>query len=268
MFRAEIVDDPSSKIGASLATPASDAAFAATMFPFSPTVEQVYEAMFILNGRNGLGPDQLSASILQAGGWTTAKIVHEIICQVVALEYVPIVWRGGRLLVLYKGKGSPSDCDSYCGLLISDHIAKILTTLLQVHMNDAYVDEVGPDQHGAVRGRSTALASLTLRAFIDMCRLKAWSCFVLFVDLSKAFDYAVREVVMGWMQNAPTTREARRAQLIRVGIPEDSVDDLLEWLETHGPLLNKWVYAVPLSSSLVLCTLAHGLSCRETTKRS
>jgi hypothetical protein len=108
LFRADVVNDPSSKVGSS-GTPASDRAFVANQFPFTPSVEQVHKALFLLNGDKGLGPDSLSASILQAGGWTTAKLVHEIITQVIALEYVPIAWRGGKLVVLYKGKGSPSD---------------------------------------------------------------------------------------------------------------------------------------------------------------
>jgi hypothetical protein len=252
LFRADVVDDPLAAIGI-LATPPDGLPSSAMRFPFTPSLEQVHAALFLLNGDKGLGPDCLSASVLQAGGWATAEIVHEIICQIIALEYVPVAWRGGKLVVLYKGKGPPSDCDSYRGLLIADHIAKILTTLLQIHMNDAYQNEVGPEQHGAVRGRGTALASLAIRAFIDACRLMAWSSFVLFIDLSKAFDYAVREVVMGWMQNAPVPRSARRDHLIKVGIPLDAVDDLMAWLETNGSLLQQMGFCrttVGLVSSL------------------
>ena len=142
MFRANVVDDPLVEIRSS-ATPPVGMPSPASRFPFTPSLEQVHTALFLLNGDKGLGPDCLSASVLQAGGWVTTKIVHVIICQVIALEYVPVAWRGGKLVVLYKGKGSPSDCDSYRGLLIADHIAKVLTTLLQIHMDDAYQNEVG-----------------------------------------------------------------------------------------------------------------------------
>eukprot|EP00972_Heterocapsa_arctica_P027399 4028760-Heterocapsa_arctica.AAC.1 len=64
-----------------------------------------------------MGCDQLSASILQAGGWEAAAIIHELIQLIVRHGYIPIAWRGGRLVVLYKGKGSPRSTDSYRGLL-------------------------------------------------------------------------------------------------------------------------------------------------------
>ena len=83
LFRADVVNDPSSKAGSS-GISASDLAFVTNQFPFTPSVEQVHKALFSLNGDKGLGPDRLSASILQAGGWTTAKLVHEIIAQVIA----------------------------------------------------------------------------------------------------------------------------------------------------------------------------------------
>ena len=161
-------------------------------YRLKPTVQQVYDVLSSLNGAKGLGPDQLSASILQAGGWEVAAKVHEVLCQIIEHEYVPIAWPCGRLVILYKGKGSAASCDSYRGLLIADHIGKILTSLLQSALNGAYKNEVGEDQFGAVNGRGTALASLALRTFLDACRLLVLSCFVLFIDLSKVFDCGPR----------------------------------------------------------------------------
>ena len=146
--------------------------------PFEPSVDDVYKAMMSLNGDKGLGPDQMSVALLQAGGWVVAEIVHEIVLMIVHSRYIPIVWRGGKLVVLYKGKGPPSCCDSYRGLLISDHVGKIFTTLQQWHLQSSYEKEVGEVQFGAVAGRSTAMASLFLRSFIDCCKLMSWSCFV------------------------------------------------------------------------------------------
>jgi hypothetical protein len=195
--------------------------------------------MMSLNGDKGLGPYQMSVAVLQAGGWVVAEIVHEIVLMIVHARYIPIVWRGGKLVALYKGKGPPSCCDSYLGLLISDHVGKIFTTLLQWHLQSSYETEVGEVQFGAVAGRSTAMASLFLRSFPDCCKLMSWSCFVLFVDLSKAFDYAAREVVMGWIENAPTARADQIAYLKEVGIPDDAADNLAQWLDEYGPLLTQ-----------------------------
>lgn len=97
-----------------------------------------------MNGNKGLGPDALSALILQAGGWAAAaEMVHTLILWIIGSWYVPVVLRGGKLVVFYKGKGSATDVDSYRGLLISDHIGKILTTLLQWELDAMYKVEVG-----------------------------------------------------------------------------------------------------------------------------
>eukprot|EP00973_Karenia_brevis_P073853 10266763-Karenia_brevis.AAC.1 len=42
---------------------------------------------------------------------------------------------------------------------------------------------------------------------------------------------------MGWMQDCPPSRDGKREHLIKVGIPEAAVDELLSWLEEHGSLL-------------------------------
>ena len=104
-------------------------------FTFEPTVTEVYEVIQKLPD-SGVGEDLLSSRILRAGGWPLAARVHQIILDVVRLEHVPIVWRGGRLVVLYKRKGSPFLPDSYRGLLVSDHLGKILTSLLQRNLDD------------------------------------------------------------------------------------------------------------------------------------
>ena len=237
LFKARIIDEVCPTCFGTQTFAANDIVLG--RFSFRPSTSMVYKALMSLNGEKGLGPDFLSASVLQAGGWQSAVLIHHILMRIVDLEYVPVVWRGGRLITLYKGKGPTSDVDSYRGLLISDHIGKVLTTLLQWAINDLYVDQVGSSQYGAVPGRSTALASLSLRSFLDLCKLKNWSCFVLFVDLSKAFDYAIREVVMGWTPDAPTNAAAREAFLTELGIPSEFTHFITSLIDDDGHLLSQ-----------------------------
>eukprot|EP00973_Karenia_brevis_P064818 9003079-Karenia_brevis.AAC.1 len=58
-------------------------------------------------------------------------------------------------------------------------------------------------QHGAVKGRGTDIASHTIRSAQAAAKLLRKSIFVLFVDLVKAFDKAIRELVYGWGQSKP-----------------------------------------------------------------
>ena len=147
---------------------------------FAPTVTQVYHAMMRINGDKGLGTDQTSAHVLQAGGWVSAVHIHQMICWALSHGYIPVAWRGGKLVVLYKGKGSPQEVDSYRGLLVSSHVAKVLSSLLQEHLAEAYARQVGTNQFGAVARRGTGMAILALRCFLDMCALRGLSAFVFF----------------------------------------------------------------------------------------
>jgi hypothetical protein len=205
---------------------------------FTPTLDGVEAVIGTLKGDSGVGTDQLSAWFLKAGGRTVAVIVLELINDILASRHVPMAWRGGRLVVLFKGKGSPSDPDNYRGILVSDHLGKILTALMQRHLNRLYAQLVGSSQYGAVSGRGTALASLSLRTFADLCMLRGWSFFVLFGDLSKAFDYAIREVVMGWMEPMKSrSRHQKREHLHELGVLAEHSDGLAQWIDDTGGLL-------------------------------
>eukprot|EP00974_Lingulodinium_polyedra_P072497 7015386-Lingulodinium_polyedra.AAC.1 len=52
-------------------------------------------------------------------------------------------------------------------------------------------------QHGAVARRGVDLAAHLVLSFLEHCCLAAKSCFVLYLDLAKAFDPVVRELVLG-----------------------------------------------------------------------
>eukprot|EP00973_Karenia_brevis_P095956 12429960-Karenia_brevis.AAC.1 len=55
-----------------------------------------------------------------------------------------------------------------------------------------------PDtQFGATAGGGTDFASHIVRSFLEYCLCASLSYFVLFVDLVKAFDRIIRELVLG-----------------------------------------------------------------------
>lgn len=63
-------------------------------------------------GSSGMGDDNVSASLLKAGGDIVVDTVLSFIREIAQLQHVPIAWRGGRLVVLYKGKGPTSDVET------------------------------------------------------------------------------------------------------------------------------------------------------------
>ena len=82
----------------------------------------------------------------------------------------------------------------------------------------AYSSWVAPEQFGCVRGKGTDMANLMVRGFLEHARLAKLSVFVLFLDLTKAFDLVVRELLMGWQQEFA---ENPVEFLETVGIPKE-----------------------------------------------
>ena len=104
-------------------------------------------------------------------------------------------WRGGRLVPVYKKKDAAEDCDNSHGILLADHSGKALAGIVKEAIDPAYQIHVPATQFGAVRRRGTNVASHPIRSAIDVTKLHNLSVFVLFVDLVKAFDKVVRQLV-------------------------------------------------------------------------
>eukprot|EP00959_Pyramimonas_sp_CCMP1952_P047377 988789-Pyramimonas_sp.AAC.1 len=98
----------------------------------------------------------------------------------------------------HKRKGPLTDCDESRGLVLEDHAAKGLEQLLSHMVTGPYQDHIPEVQRGAVAGRGTDYAAHHVHSFQAYCNATGRSAFAWFVDLAKAFDRIVREVVLGW----------------------------------------------------------------------
>ena len=77
--------------------------------------------------------------------------------------------------------------------------------MIDVHVNPFYNASIPQTQCGATEGKGTDLACHVLRSAFDYARIKGLSVASVFVDLSKAFDYALREIVLGWPRNSSSS---------------------------------------------------------------
>ena len=163
------------------------------------TTPQITErAIRRLKRNRGVGVDDIPAELLQAGEGAMAVKVSEVCTRVKEEEQWPATWAGGRIVDIFKKNGAADECDMSRGILLSYHLGKGLCNILADFVDPAYTEHMPEDQHGAVSGRGSDFASHTVRSFIEFCLLSTRSFFILFVDLVKAFDRVVRELVLGW----------------------------------------------------------------------
>ena len=164
-----------------------------------PSVERTERALSRLAKGKALGSDEISAELIAVGGSAFASKYHEILQRMWSKAYYPRRWRGGRLAELLK-KGSALECDNYRGLLISDHMGKAAAEIIDDFLEPDYMDYIPKEQCGGAKGRGTGMANHMVRLYMDYAA--AWSAplCIIFLDLVKAFDLALREIVLGWQQ--------------------------------------------------------------------
>eukprot|EP00973_Karenia_brevis_P000916 126221-Karenia_brevis.AAC.1 len=85
------------------------------------------------------------------------------------------------------------------------------------------------------------------------CSLFNRSCFLLFLDLVKAFDKIVRELVFGWPADLTGNHEA---YLESIGVDRQAATWIAEYINTNGCLCAQWGVD-PLVAEL-LCQLHQG----------
>ena len=141
------------------------------------------------------------------------------------------------MLELYKQKGAITECSNYRGLLIGDHIAKCIISLLQDSITPKYCEAMLAEQMGGVPSGGTEYASHLIRSVIDYAAMKSLSVFILFVDLEKAYDRVIREILFGF--GSMSAQEQLR-HLESLGIDGSVAADILERLRVNGCVFERW----------------------------
>ena len=104
-------------------------------------------------------------------------------------------------------------------------------------MNQAYTENMPKDQYGGVPYGGTDIPNHIIRSAIDLASLLEWSIFILFLDLEKAYDKAIRELVLGWPQDF----EGDKAQyLISIGCLPEVAEGIVRYVETDGTKFEQW----------------------------
>ena len=197
---------------------------------------RVEEALMRLKSNRGAGRDGIAAEVLRAGGGAVASKLSEVYGCVVSSEVWPSAWAGSRVVEVHKKKGSKHICDEYRGIHLDNHMSKGLKEILNDLIKPQYEAGMPASQFGAVSRRGTDFASHVVLTFIDRCKALQLCTFILYVDLSKAFDKALRELVLG----IPLDCKVPNEYFASFGLAPDQVSWVMEFVSVHGPLMKQW----------------------------
>ena len=107
----------------------------------------------------------------------------------------PVSAKGGLLVKAFKGKGSPKDPSSYRGLLISNHLSKILHSAIREPLLPFFSAHALPMQLGGRRNSTVGMAGHLARLFLSWCRRASITSGILFLDIQTAFYRVVRPLI-------------------------------------------------------------------------
>ena len=176
-----------------------------------------------------------------------AAKLSDLFQSVVDLELWPTGWSGSRVVEVHKKKGSKQDCDEYRGIHLDNHMGKGLKEVLNEEVRDLYEVGMPSCQYGAVRKRGTDFASHVVLSFLEYCKVCSLCAFVLYVDLSKAFDKAIRELVLGIQFDCTCPS----AYLTGLGVAAHQIEGIVE-IFTQSTGLSCSNGAFPTRSSALL----------------
>ena len=160
-----------------------------------PTIQEVKDTLKSLkNGKasTDIPPEFLKYSI---DSETMLSETHYLICNIWDKCNVPTSWTHTKLVALSKGtsKGSITDPKSYRGLQVGTILCKVLVIIILNRIKSWYDQTLLDQQQGFRSGRGTADGIFITKRVQQISDAMKRSVYVLFVDLSAAFDHVIRD---------------------------------------------------------------------------
>src|SRR6267154_4514775 len=94
---------------------------------------------------------------------------------------------------VYKGKGNALECGTYRGIKLLDHVLKVLERVIEARIRKMV--KLEEKQFGFSPGKGTTDAIFIVRQVQEKFLEKQKELWMTFVDLDKAFDRVLRDVV-------------------------------------------------------------------------
>jgi len=197
-----------------------------------PTLVDMEIALRRVPNHKARGPDDIPGEVCHLHADFLAVNMYTQMMKVAIHGQEPLLYKGGRLVPAYKGKGETSQVTSYRSLLISSHLGKTIHRSLRQHQAQVYEHFLQAQQLGGRRKVPVQLALHQARAFLRRAKDCGLSAGLLFLDLTEAFYRILREISMG----GKPTDELLAFVLHRLNLPPDTMQDLHQLLDERTAL--------------------------------
>ena len=161
----------------------------------TPTLIEVKRAIKMLCMNKAPGIDGIPGEIFKFGGNQATKMLTKLIQQIWKQGKVPQDFKDANITKLFK-KGKRSICDNYRGISLLVIAGKILARVILNRLNESLLDSIcSESQCGFRKGRGTVDMIFSLRQVQEKAREQNKPLYMLFIDLTKAFDTVNRDAL-------------------------------------------------------------------------
>jgi hypothetical protein len=153
------------------------------------SLKEVQAAVKQLKEGKAGGSDGILAFMLKRGGEAMVAALHKLLAVVWKEEKVPVEWRKGQVVPLFKG-GDASDLGDYRGITLLSVVSKMLESIVNrrvcgwLEKNGGLSDEQG----GFRAGRGTADLVWLVHEVVQRRKERRQTTFACFIDVQKAYD--------------------------------------------------------------------------------
>ena len=200
----------------------------------TPALSEVLKAIKKLTINKAPGSDGIPGEIFRHGGINLAKKLTKLIREIWNQECVPQDFKDANICRLFK-KGKRSVCDNYRGISLLSIAGKVVARIILDRINSSLLDSIcSESQCGFRKGRGTVDMIFSLRQIQEKAREQNKPLYMLFIDLTKAFDTVNRTALWHILKKVGIPEKMRnviisfhegmKAQVVIDGVTSDTFD--------------------------------------------
>ena len=159
-----------------------------------PTLEEIENAVSLLNSNKAAGPDYIPPEALKADSKILSIILHGLFEKIWTEEKYPNDWKEGHLVKIPK-KGDLSNCNNYRGITLLSIPGKVFTRILLERIKEAVDGQLRDNQAGFRKNRSCTDQIAALRIIVEQSIEWNSPLLVNFIYFEKAFDSIDRDTL-------------------------------------------------------------------------
>ena len=161
-----------------------------------PTLQEVEKGILALRKGKGVGPDCISAELLQTTPRVMARRLLPIMVKASVGVQEPVLWRGGYLCCLAKRAHISFTCKDFRSILLASVPGKLYHRTVRTRLLGSLDQLASPLQAGARPGIGVDSVTMVARAFQSYSQASSQFSGLLFFDICAAYYRMLRQRVV------------------------------------------------------------------------